>query len=90
MLVKACNVANAAAGKVAKFLSQNEGPYDVKNRIARNTQVLSNTKTDRERGVFHTANLKPYRTERQAGLGLTREEGESSKNDSSGKTSGEK
>ena len=90
VLVKACNVANAAAGKVAKFLSLYEGPYEVKKKIARNTYVLSNTKTDRERGVFHAANLKPYRTERQAGVGITREGGESGKDDSSGKTLGEK
>ena len=60
MLVKACNVSNTATGKVAKFLSFYEGPYKVKKRIARNTYILSNLKTDRERGQFHAVDLKPY------------------------------
>ena len=34
-MVRACNVANAAAGKVAKFLALYEGPYKIKKRIAR-------------------------------------------------------
>ena len=63
VLVKACNVANAAAGKVAKFLALYEGPYKVKKRIARNTYILCNTETERERGQFHAVDLKPYRTD---------------------------
>ena len=63
VLVKACNVANAAAGKVAKFLSLYEGPYKVKKRIARNTYILSSTETERERGQFHAVDLKLYRTD---------------------------
>ena len=73
VLVKACNVANAAAGKVAKFLALYEGPFKVTKRVARNTYILSNTQTKRERGMFHAANLKPYLTERLAGVGATGE-----------------
>ena len=64
VLVRACNVANAAAGKVAKFLSLYEGPYKVKKRITQNTYILSSTETQRERGQFHVVDLKLYRTDR--------------------------
>ena len=87
VLVKACNVANAAADKVAKFLALYEDPYKVKKRVARNTYILSNTQIERERGIFHAANLKPYRTERQAGVGIAREVEESNSDDSPGKAS---
>ena len=75
MLVKACNVANAAAGKVAKFLALYEGPYKVKKRIARNTYILCNTETECERGQFHAVDLKPYRTDHHSGVGVTSQGG---------------
>ena len=53
VLLRACNVASAAAGKVAKFLPLYEEPYKVKKRIARNTYILSSTETERERRQFH-------------------------------------
>ena len=45
------------------------GPTVVTKRVARNTYILSNTQTKRERGMFHAPNLKPYLTERLAGVG---------------------
>ena len=73
VLVRACNVANAAAGKVAKFLALYEGPYKIQRRVARNTYILSDVKTERERGQFHAMTLKPYHTKDDgAGVGLTK------------------
>ena len=46
VLVKACNVANAAAGKVAKFLALYEGPYQIKKRIALNTYIVTSNKRE--------------------------------------------
>ena len=64
VLVRACNVGNAAAGKVAKFLSLYEGPYNLKKRIVRNTYILSSKETERERGQFHAVDLKTVFAER--------------------------
>ena len=83
VLVKACNVANATAGKVAKFLALYEGPYKVKKSIARNTYILSKTETERKRGQFHAVDLKPYRTNRHSGVGVTSQGGGSGSNESS-------
>ena len=58
--MKACNVANPASGRVAKFLALYEGPYTVKKRIAQNTYILTNTNTQRKRDQFHTTDLKHY------------------------------
>ena len=60
VLVRACNVANTAAGRVAKFLALYEGPYTVKKKIAQNTYILTNTNTHRERGQFHAPDFKHY------------------------------
>ena len=70
VLVKAGNVANAAAGKVVKFVALYEGPYKVKKSIARNTYILSNTETERERGQFHAVDLKQYPTDHHSGVGV--------------------
>ena len=67
VLVKACNVANTAAGRVAKFLALYEGPYTVKKRIARNTYILTNRNTLKERGQFHATDLKHYYTSNDCG-----------------------
>ena len=67
ILVKACNVANAAAGRVAKFLALYEGPYTIKKKIARNTYILTNTNTIKERGQFHATDLKHYYTSNDPG-----------------------
>ena len=58
--MRACNVANTAAGRVAKFLALYEGPYTVKNKIARNTYKLTNTNAHEERGQFRASDLKHY------------------------------
>ena len=72
-MVRACNVANAAAGKVAKFLALYEGPYNMKKRIARNIYILSDVNTEQERGQFHSMSLKPYHTNNDgAGVGVTK------------------
>ena len=57
-MVKACNVANAAAAKVAMFLAL----------YARNTYILCNTETERERRQSHAIDLKPYRTDHHTGV----------------------
>ena len=85
VLVKACNVSNAATGKVAKFLSLYEGPCKVKKRIAQNTYILSNLKTDRERGQFHAVDLKSYLTGDAAEVGISEGRGERRDDESSGK-----
>ena len=64
VLVKAFNVANAAAGKVAKFFALYEGPYQVKKITALNTYIVSNTKAGHERGQFHAVHLKAVFAER--------------------------
>ena len=69
VLVRACNVANTAAGKVAKFLALYEGPYRIKEKIARNTYILSDMNTERERGQFHAMSLKPYHTKDARAVG---------------------
>ena len=86
MLVKACHVSNEAIGKVAKFLSLYEGPYKVKMKIARNTYILSNLKTDRKRGLFHAVDMKPYLTGDAAGVGISVGRGERRDDELSGKT----
>ena len=85
-MVKAYNITNAAAGKVAKFLALCERPYKVQKEIARNTCILSNTETKRERGQFHAVDLKPYRTDRHAGLGVASQRGENCSSDSRAQT----
>ena len=52
-MVKTGNVANTDASKVAKFLAFYEGPYRIKKEITRNIYILSNTETEREKGLFH-------------------------------------
>ena len=83
VLVKACNIANATAGKVTKFLALYEGPYKVKKSVARNTYILSNTETGCERGQLSAVDLKPYRTEHHARMGVTSQGGGSGSNESS-------
>ena len=69
-------MANAAARKAAKLLALYEGPYEVKKRIARNTYILRNTETERERGQFLAADLKLYRADHHTGVGVTRQGGD--------------
>ena len=69
VLVKACNVANMTAGRVAKFLALSEVPYAVKKRITQNTYILTNTNTQRERGQIHAIDLKHYYTSNGPGVG---------------------
>ena len=67
VLVKACNVSNTATGRIAKFMALYEGPYKISKQIVRNTYILVNMNTNQERGLFHAMDLKPYRSERDAG-----------------------
>ena len=83
VLVKACKVSNAAVGKVAKFLAIYEGPYQVKRKIARNTYILSNMKTGKERGQFHAVDLKPYQRDPGEIEGVTGQGGGNNEKDSS-------
>ena len=83
VLVKACKVSDAAVGKVAKFLAIYEGPYQVKKRIARNTYILGNMKTGKERGQFHAVDLKPYRRDPGKTEGVTEQGGGNDEKDSS-------
>ena len=60
VLVKALNVSNPAAKQIAKFMPLYEGPYRVKKRVGKASYLLEFIREPRERGFFHTHNLRPF------------------------------
>lgn len=60
VLVKACNISNAASGRIAKFMALYEGPYRVQERTSLNTYVLHHPHNGKERGHYHAQDMKPY------------------------------
>ncbi|XP_043276052.1 uncharacterized protein [Venturia canescens] len=60
VLVKALNVSNPATRTLAKFLPLYEGPYEVKRKINNTSYILKILESEKERGMFHAQNLRPY------------------------------
>lgn len=60
VLVKALNVSNPAKKQIAKFMSLYEGPYVIKKVIHGASYILKHVQGNRERGLFHTHDLRPY------------------------------
>ena len=59
VLVKACNLSNAADNLIAKFLTLYEGPYIIEEQRGPSTYKLVNPNTRETRGVFHASNFRP-------------------------------
>lgn len=60
VLVKALNVSNPATKTIAKFLPLYEGPYEIKRKISNTSYILKYIGKEKERGLFHAQDLRPY------------------------------
>lgn len=60
VLARALNVSNPAARITAKFLPLYEGPYRIKSKIGKTSYIIAYVHKDKERGMYHTSDLRPY------------------------------
>lgn len=60
VLAKALNISNPATKTIAKFLPLYEGPYEIKQKINNTSYVIKYIGKEKERGLFHAQDLRPF------------------------------